>query len=87
MAPGAFVQAVKQHQVQVVALSALLTTTMPAMKTTVEALAEAGLRDQVVVIIGGAPVTQRYAEEIGADGYAPDANSAVRKVKALLKIT
>ncbi len=85
--PDRFVQAVQDGQAQVVALSALLTTTMPAMKTTIEALKEAGLREQVVVIIGGAPVTQRYADEIGADGYAPDANSAVRKAKELLRIS
>ncbi|MGQ9682692.1 MAG: corrinoid protein [Anaerolineae bacterium] len=84
VAPDKFVQAVKDSGAQVVALSALLTTTMPAMKTTIEALKAAGLRDKVKVIIGGAPVTQRYADEIGADGYAPDANSAVRKTKELL---
>lgn len=86
VAPDKFVDAVKQNQAEVVALSALLTTTMPAMKTTVDAFKEAGLRDQVKVVIGGAPVTQRYADEIGADGYAPDANSAVRKTKELLQI-
>jgi len=84
VAPDKFVEAVKNSGAQVVALSALLTTTMPAMKTTIEALKAAGLRDKVKVIIGGAPVTQRYADEIGADGYAPDANSAVRKTKELL---
>ena len=83
-APEKFVEAVKTTGAQVVALSALLTTTMPSMKTTVEALKAAGLRERVKVIIGGAPVTQRYADEIGADGYAPDANSAVRKTKELL---
>jgi 5-methyltetrahydrofolate--homocysteine methyltransferase len=82
--PDKFVEVVRGGEVQVVALSALLTTTMPSMKTTIEALKAAGLRDRVKVIIGGAPVTQRYADEIGADGYAPDANSAVRKAKALL---
>jgi 5-methyltetrahydrofolate--homocysteine methyltransferase len=87
IAPAKFVEAVRQHEAQIVALSALLTTTMPAMKATVEAVEEAGLRDRVKVIIGGAPVTQRYADEIGADGYAPDANSAVRKAKELLKLT
>ncbi len=86
VAPDKFVQAVKENKAQVVALSALLTTTMPSMKTTIDALEAAGLRDKVKVIIGGAPVTQRYADEIGADGYAPDANSAVRKTKELLKI-
>jgi len=57
---------------------------MPSMKTTIEALRAAGLREQVKVVIGGAPVTQRYADEIGADGYAPDANSAVRRVRELV---
>jgi 5-methyltetrahydrofolate--homocysteine methyltransferase len=84
--PDKFVEAVKTADAQVVALSALLTTTMPAMKTTIDALTAAGLRDKVKVIIGGAPVTQRYADEIGADGYAPDANSAVRKTKELLQV-
>lgn len=81
-----FVEALKESKAQVIALSALLTTTMPAMKSTIDALETAALRDQVKVVIGGAPVTQRYADEIGADGYAPDANSAVRKTKELLEI-
>jgi 5-methyltetrahydrofolate--homocysteine methyltransferase len=84
--PDKFIEAVKGSKPQVVALSALLTTTMPAMKTTIAALEAAGLRKQIKVVIGGAPVTQRYADEIGADGYAPDANSAVRKTKELLQI-
>ncbi len=79
-----FVDAVKSQGAGVVALSALLTTTMPAMKDTIDALREAGVRDQVKVVIGGAPVTQNYADEIGADGYAPDAASAVDKVRELL---
>jgi 5-methyltetrahydrofolate--homocysteine methyltransferase len=83
--PDKFVDAIKANRAQIVALSALLTTTMPAMKTTIEAVEAAGLRDQVAVLIGGAPVTQRYADEIGAEGYAPDANSAVRRAKELLK--
>ncbi len=83
--PDKFIEAVKQNKAQAIALSALLTTTMPSMKTTIDALKAAGLRGQVKVVIGGAPVTQRYADEIGADGYAPDANSAVRKTKELLK--
>ncbi|MCL6430547.1 MAG: corrinoid protein [Anaerolineae bacterium] len=82
--PDKFVEAVKQSKADVVALSALLTTTMPSMKTTIDALQAAGLRERVRVIIGGAPVTQRYADEIGADGYAPDANSAVRRTRQLL---
>ena len=74
--PDKFVDAVKENGANIVGLSALLTTTMPAMKTTVEALKAAGL-DGVKVIIGGAPITQEFADEIGADGYAPDAASAV----------
>lgn len=82
--PAKFVQAVRDGA-DVIAMSALLTTTMPSMKTTVDALVEAGLRDKVKVLIGGAPVTQAYADQIGADGYAPDASSAARKAKELLK--
>ena len=72
-----FVEAVGEHSPNVVALSALLTTTMPAMKDTLEAFEAAGVRQQIKIMIGGAPVTQDYADEIGADGYAPDAASAV----------
>jgi 5-methyltetrahydrofolate--homocysteine methyltransferase len=82
--PDKFIQAIKENKPQVLGMSALLTTTMPAMNKTIEAIQEAGLRDQVKVIIGGAPVTKRYAQEIGADGYAPDAASAVDLVKKLL---
>jgi 5-methyltetrahydrofolate--homocysteine methyltransferase len=74
---AAFVDAVREHQPKVVGMSALLTTTMVNMKGTIEALEEAGLRDQVKVMVGGAPVTAAFAEEIGADAYAPDAASAV----------
>ena len=70
----------------VVALSALLTTTMPAIKETIEALKAGGVRGKAQVMIGGAPVTQNYADEIGADGYSPDAASAVDTAKVLLKI-
>jgi 5-methyltetrahydrofolate--homocysteine methyltransferase len=82
--PEQFVDAVKKGS-DVVALSALLTTTMPAMKDTIEALKADGSRDKAYVMIGGAPVTQNYCDEIGADGYAPDAASAVDKAKELLK--
>ena len=82
--PEKFVEIVKERKPDVIALSALLTTTMPAMKTTIDALEAAGVRDQVKTMIGGAPVTQNYADEIGADGYAPDAASAVDKAKELL---
>lgn len=84
VAPEKFVEAAKANSADIVAMSALLTTTMPAMKDTIAALEESGLRDKVKVIIGGAPVTQSYADSIGADGYAPDAASAVDKVKELL---
>lgn len=76
-----FVQAVRENNPQIVGMSALLTTTMMAMKATIEALSKAGLREQVKVMIGGAPVTQRFADEIGADLYAPDASSAARVAK------
>ncbi|MFC1713794.1 corrinoid protein [Candidatus Poribacteria bacterium] len=81
--PEKFVEAAKEGG-GVIAMSALLTTTMTAMKTTLEALEEAGVRDQVKVMIGGAPVTQNYADEIGADGYARDAASAADKAKELI---
>jgi 5-methyltetrahydrofolate--homocysteine methyltransferase len=84
VAPEKFVQAVQEKSANVVAMSALLTTTMPSMKDTIAALQEHGIRDKVKVIIGGAPVTQSYAESIGADGYAPDAASAVDTLKELL---
>lgn len=84
--PEQFVETVKEKNASLVCLSALLTTTMPAMKDTIEALQVAGLRDKVNVMVGGAPVTQNYADEIGADGYAPDAASAVDKAKELLNV-
>jgi 5-methyltetrahydrofolate--homocysteine methyltransferase len=83
VSPEKFIEAV-QNGAQIVAMSALLTTTMPNMKTTIEAIKTAGLRNKIVVMVGGAPVTQAYATEIGADGYAPDASSAVRKAKELM---
>jgi len=83
VSPEKFLEAVNEHQPNLVGLSALLTTTMPAMKTTIDALVEAGVRDKVKVMIGGAPVTQRYADEIKADGYAPDAASAVDLAREL----
>jgi 5-methyltetrahydrofolate--homocysteine methyltransferase len=81
-----FIEAIKTSDAQVVGLSALLTTTMPMMRTIIEAIEEAGLRNRVKIIIGGAPITQPYADEIGADGYAPDASSSVRMTKRLLGI-
>ncbi len=82
--PEAFVDAVENKGVQIIALSALLTTTMPSMKATIDLLNAKGLRGKVKVIIGGAPVTQAYADEIGADGYAGDAASAVDLAKSLI---
>jgi len=86
VSPDQFLASVSNDGAQVIAMSALLTTTMPGMKDTVEALAEAGLRGKAKVMIGGAPVTQNYCDEIGADGYAPDAASAVDKAKELLGV-
>ena len=83
VAPGKFMEAVKQHKPKLVGLSALLTTTMPAMRDTVRAIREAGL--DVKVVIGGAPITPEYAREIGADGYAPDAGSAVDAAMELVQ--
>jgi 5-methyltetrahydrofolate--homocysteine methyltransferase len=79
-----FVAAVQQNEPDLVAMSALLTTTMPSMKTTIDALAEAGVRNQVKVIIGGAPVTEDYANEIGADGFAADASRAATLATTLI---
>ncbi len=81
--PANFVQAVRDGA-QIIGMSALLTTTMPMMKTTIEALKEAGLRDKVKVMIGGAPITQEYADQIGADGYSTDAASAAELAKRLI---
>lgn len=83
--PEKFVEAVKANEAQLMGMSALLTTTMPSMKTTLEGLTEAGLRKSVKVLIGGAPVTAAFARTIGADAYAPDAASAVDAARALLK--
>jgi 5-methyltetrahydrofolate--homocysteine methyltransferase len=82
--PEEFVAAVREHQPQLLGISALLTTTMPGMKATIEALEEAGLRDAVKIMVGGAPVTAAFAEQIGADAYAPDAGSAVDIARSLV---
>ena len=79
--PEKFIATVKEKNANIIAMSALLTTTMPAMKTTIEALKQAGVRGQVKVLIGGAPITQKYAEEIGADGYSENAVGAVALAK------
>lgn len=80
-----FVEEIKDKNADMLCLSALLTTTMPMMKTTIDALSKSGLREQVKVMIGGAPVTQGFADQIGADGYAHDAGSATKLAKALLQ--
>jgi 5-methyltetrahydrofolate--homocysteine methyltransferase len=82
--PEKFIDAIRAKGAKIIGLSALLTTTMPSMKTTIDAINEAGLRDRVKVLIGGAPVTQSYADEIGADGYARDAASGVDIAKELI---
>lgn len=79
--PEKFIQAIKEHSPDIICMSALLTTTMPSMKKTIEALEKEGLRDQVIVMIGGAPVTANYAREISADIYTPDAATAADKAK------
>ena len=79
-----FMEAIKTHQPHVVGMSALLTTTMNEMKTTIEAIEKAGLKDRVKIIVGGAPLTEKFAREIRADGYAPDAASAVDTVRSLI---
>jgi 5-methyltetrahydrofolate--homocysteine methyltransferase len=84
VSPEKFVKAVTDHKPNVIAMSALLTTTMPSMKGTLAALEEAGVRSNVKVMIGGAPVTDSFARQIGADGYSPDASSAVRLAKSLI---
>ena len=84
--PQKFIEAITTHQPAIIGLSAMLTTTMMNMKTILEAISEAGLRSKVKIIIGGAPVSQKFADEIGADGYARDAVLAVDKVKQLLSL-
>jgi 5-methyltetrahydrofolate--homocysteine methyltransferase len=86
VAPETFVTAVKEHSPDLVGMSALLTTTMASIDKTIVALTEAGVRDRVKVIIGGAPVTQDFANKVGADAFAPDAGSVSRIVKTLLGV-
>jgi corrinoid protein of di/trimethylamine methyltransferase len=85
--PDRFIDAIREKNADIVCLSALLTVTMPAMKTTIEALARAGVRDKVKVLIGGAPVTSQYARDIGADGYGENATAAVALARELRKAT
>jgi len=81
VAPEKFIATINEKQANIIAMSALLTTTMPAMKTTIDVLKQAGVRDKVKVLIGGAPITQKYADEIGADGYSESAVGAVALAK------
>src|SRR5712664_4511211 len=87
VAPEKFVAGVEEHNANIVGISALMTTTMPGMKRTIDALVKAGLRERVKVMVGGAPVSQAFCDEIGADGYARDSTLAVVKAKALLGAT
>jgi len=87
VSPENFAQKAQEVEPDIVALSALLSTTMPAMRQTIEALQKAGIREKVKVMIGGAPVTEKYAQEIEADSYASDAGSAVNKAKNLLGVS
>ena len=82
--PEKVIAGIQEHKPDIVGFSAFLTTTMPMFKANINALQKAGLRDQVIVMVGGAPVTQEYADAVGADGYAADASTAVRKAKELL---
>ncbi len=84
VAPERFVEQVAEHKPDVVGFSAFLTTTMPMFKANINALEKAGLRDKVIVMVGGAPVTKEYADVVGADGYAADASTAVRLAKELI---
>jgi methylmalonyl-CoA mutase cobalamin-binding domain/chain len=85
VAPEKFVEAILEHKPDIVGFSAFLTTTMPMFKANMNALEKAGLREQVIVMVGGAPVTQEYADAGGADGYAADASAAVKLAKSLIK--
>ena len=85
VSPEKFIATVNEKNANIIAMSALLTTTMPAMKTTIDALKQAGVRDKVKVLIGGAPITQKYADEIGADGYSESAVGAVALAKNAVK--
>ncbi|MGZ4485848.1 MAG: corrinoid protein, partial [Nocardioidaceae bacterium] len=82
--PERFVEKIQEHHPDIVGFSAFLTTTMPMFKANLNALEKAGLRDQVIVMVGGAPVTQEYADAVGADGYAADASATVKRAKDLL---
>ena len=85
VAPEKFVEQIQEHEPDIVGFSAFLTTTMPMFKANLNAIEKAGLRDKVIVMVGGAPVTQQYADAVGADAYAADASTAVRKAKELIE--
>ena len=85
VAPEKFVEQIQEHEPDIVGFSAFLTTTMPMFKANINALEKSGLRDKVIVMVGGAPVTQEYADVVGADGYAADASAAVVRAKELLQ--
>jgi methylmalonyl-CoA mutase cobalamin-binding domain/chain len=85
VAPEKFLAAIEEHKPDIVGFSAFLTTTMPMFKANINALEKAGMRQSVIVMVGGAPVTQEYADAVGADGYAADASAAVKLAKALIK--
>jgi methylmalonyl-CoA mutase cobalamin-binding domain/chain len=85
VAPEKFVEQIQEHKPDIVGFSAFLTTTMPMFKANINALQKAGIRDDVIVMVGGAPVTQEYADKVGADGYASDASAAVRLAKDLIE--
>jgi corrinoid protein of di/trimethylamine methyltransferase len=87
VAPETFVQAVRDNDAEIVCLSALLTVTMPSMKLTIDALRQAGLRDRVKVLIGGAPVTRQFADDIGADGFGESATAAVSLARSAMRLT
>jgi 5-methyltetrahydrofolate--homocysteine methyltransferase len=86
VSPEKFIEAIREKQVNVIAMSALLTTTMASMRTTIEALKRAGVRDRVKIMVGGAPITQQFAEEIGSDGYGDNASSAVTLARKLVAV-
>ena len=84
VSPEQFVEVIQANEIDLIGLSALLTTTMPMMETTIQAIQNAGLRSQVKIIIGGAPITQEFADKIGADGFAPDASQATKLAVELM---
>jgi len=86
VAPEVFIDAINEHKPDIVGFSAFLTTTMPMFKANINALEKAGIRDEVIVMVGGAPVTQEYADAVGADGYSADASSAVKMAKQLIQL-